>query len=165
MEAKFTHTHTEQANGTQAVADACHQLLDNVGICYKAYDMNLLVNTNASYLSKLGGKIREAGHFHLPNQDEEISTTAILMLSKIIKHVMSLASEAKLAALYYGCKLATPIQTTLKELGRVQPTPTPITTNNITTQGLTMGTMTCKASKSMYQHFHWLKCCNAQHQF
>ncbi len=78
---------------------------------------------------------------------------------------MLLASEAKLAALYYGCKLATPIGTTLKELGHFQPTLTPITTNNITAQGLTIGTMTPKASKSMDQCFHWLKYWNAQCQF
>jgi hypothetical protein len=66
---------------------------------------------------------------------------------------MSSASKAKLAALYYGCKLAAPLPTTLEELGHFQPTPTPITTNNITAQGLTMGTMTPKASKSMDQCF------------
>jgi hypothetical protein len=71
---------------------------------------------------------------------------------------MSLAFKTKLAALYYGCKLAVPLQTTLEELGHFQPTPTPVTTNNITSQDLAMGTMTPKASKSMDQHFHWLKC-------
>jgi hypothetical protein len=70
---------------------------------------------------------------------------------------MSSASKAELSALYYGCKLAAPLCTTLEELA--------ITTNNITVQGLTMGTMTVKASKSMNQRFHWLKCCDAQCQF
>jgi hypothetical protein len=67
--------------------------------------------------------------------------------------------------LYYSCTLAAPFRTTLEELGHVQPTPTPITTNNITAQGLTMGTMTPKASKLMDQHFHWLKYQHAQCQF
>jgi hypothetical protein len=40
-----------------------------------------------------------------------------------------------------------------------------VTSNNITAQGLTMGTMTPKASKSMDQQFHWLKCCDAQCPF
>jgi hypothetical protein len=52
-----------------------------------------------------------------------------------------------------------------KELGHFQPTPTPITTDNITAQGLTMGTMTPKASKLMDQCFYWLKCQHAQCQF
>jgi hypothetical protein len=78
---------------------------------------------------------------------------------------MTSASEAELATLYYSCKFATPIQTTLKELGHFHLTPTPITTNNITAQGLTMGTMTPKASKSMDQCFYWLKCQHVQCQF
>jgi hypothetical protein len=71
----------------------------------------------------------------------------------------------ELSELYYGCKMAAPLHTTLKELGHNQGNPTPITTNNITAQGFTMGTMTAKASKSMDQCFHWLKCLDAQHQF
>jgi hypothetical protein len=67
------------------------------------------------------------------------------------------ASKAELATLYYSCKLAAPLQTTLKKLGHFQPAPTPVTTGNIIAQGLTMGTMTPKASKSMDQCFHWLK--------
>jgi hypothetical protein len=78
---------------------------------------------------------------------------------------MSSASKVELSTLYYGCKMAAPLRTTLKELGHNQANLTPITTVNITAQGLTMDTMTAKALKSMDQHFHWLKCCNAQRQF
>ncbi len=51
-----------QSNGTKAVVDVCHQLLDyvathsNSGIWYKACNMVLSVHTDASYLSKPGGK-------------------------------------------------------------------------------------------------------------
>jgi hypothetical protein len=158
-----------QTNGTQAVADACQQLLDyiathhpNAGIRYKVCDMILLIHTGASYFSKPGGRSRTAGHFYVSNcNDKDFNNGTILTLSTIIKHIVLLAYEAKLTALYYGCKLAAPIWTTLKELGLFQPAPTPINTNNITAQGLTMGTMTPKATKSMDQHFHWLKCWNA----
>jgi hypothetical protein len=78
---------------------------------------------------------------------------------------MSSPSEAELSALYYGCKMAASLRTTLKELGHNQANPTPITTNNITAQGLTMGTMTAKALKSMDQRSYWLKCSDAQCQF
>ena len=78
---------------------------------------------------------------------------------------MSSASEAELAALYYGCKEAAPIRITLEKMGHPQPAPTPVTTDNITAQGLTMGTMTSNASKSNDQWFNWLKCHNAQRQF
>jgi hypothetical protein len=78
---------------------------------------------------------------------------------------MSSESKAELSALYYSCKMAAPLRFTLKELEHNHANPTPITTNNITAQGLTMGTMTAKASKFMDQCFHWLKCSDAQHQF
>jgi hypothetical protein len=128
--------------------------------------MILAVHTDASYLSKAGGKSHAAGHFYLTNQNNKnFNNKAILTLSAIIKHVMSSASKVELWALYYGCKMAAPLRTTLKELGHNQANPTSITTNNITVQGLTMGTMTAKASKSMDQRFHWLKCRDAQRQF
>jgi hypothetical protein len=119
--------------------------------------MVLLVHTDSSYLSKPGGKSIEAGHVYLSNCNyKDFNNCTILTLSTIIKHIMLSASKAKLAALYYGCKLAAPLQTTLEELGHFQPTPTLVTTNNITAQDLTMETMTSKASKSMDQCFHWL---------
>ncbi len=162
-----------QANGTTAVAESCQQLLDyvaihpNAGICHKAWDMILAVHTNASYLLEQNGKSCASAHFYLTNHnDKEFNNGTILTLSLIIKQVMSSASMAELAALYYyGCKLAIPISTTLKEMGHPQLKRTMITTNNITAQGLTMGTMTPKASKLMDQCFHWLKRHNAQCQF
>ncbi len=117
---------------------------------------------DASYLSKAGGESCAAGHFYLTNQsNKNFNNRAVLTLSAIIKHVMSSVPKAELSALYYGCKMAAPLRTTLKELGYNQANPTPITTNNITVQGLTMGTMIAKALKSMDQCFHWLKCHDA----
>jgi hypothetical protein len=100
---------TRQANGIQAVADACHQLLDYVathptaGLRYHACDMILAFHMDASYLSEMDGRSCATGNFYLMNQnDKDFNNGAILTLSSIIKHVMSSASEAELAALYYG---------------------------------------------------------------
>jgi hypothetical protein len=161
-----------QANGTNAVAKSCQQFFNyvathpNAGILYKACDMILAVHTDTSYLLEQNGKICTSAHFYLTNHnDKEFHNGAILPLSSIIKHIMSSASKAESATLYYGCKLAVPIRTSLKEMGHPQLKCTMITTNNITAQGLTMGSVTPKASKSIDQCFHWLKCCNAQRQF
>jgi hypothetical protein len=77
----------QQANGTQAVADACHQLLNyvamhpNAGICYKAYNMVLSIHTDASYLFKPGGKGRAAGHFYSSNRnDKDFNNCTIITL-------------------------------------------------------------------------------------
>jgi len=84
-----------QSNGTQAVTEACHQLLDYVAthpdasIRYHACDMILAIHTDASYLSKLSEKSRAVGHFYLTNKkDEDFNNGAILMLPSIIKHVI-----------------------------------------------------------------------------
>jgi hypothetical protein len=112
----------QQSNGTQAVADACNQLLlhyvathPNAGLQYHACDMILAVHMDASYLSKAGGKSCAVGHFYLTNQNNKnFNNGAVLTLSEIIKHVMSSASKAELLALYYGCKMAAPLCTTLE---------------------------------------------------
>jgi hypothetical protein len=148
----------QQSNGTIAIAEACQQRLDyvtthpNAGIRCKACDMILTVHTDASYLSEHGGKSRASAHFYLNfyltnDGNKDFNNGAILNLSSIIKHVMSSASKAVLAVLYYGCKLAVPLCTTLEEMGHPQLKRTMVTTDNITTQGFTMGTMTPKASK------------------
>jgi hypothetical protein len=80
--------------------------------------MILTVHTNASYLLEQNGKSRASAHFYLTNHDkEEFNNGVILTLSSIINYIVSSASKAELAALYYGCKLAIPICTTLKEMG------------------------------------------------
>ena len=78
---------------------------------------------------------------------------------------MSSASEAETGALYYGCKRALPFRTTLEEMGHPQHEPTPVTTDNNTAHGLTMGTMNSKASKYNDMRFQWLKCRKAQRLF
>jgi hypothetical protein len=140
---------SQQAEGTEAVTDPCHQLLGyvtthpNAGICYLASDMILAVHSNASYLSKHNQCSQASAHFYLTNKgDDEFNNRIILNLTSIIKHVMSLASESELAALYYGCKIAVPIQTTLDEMGHTQP-PTPVTTDNISRPNISTGKINC----------------------
>ena len=62
--------------------------------------------------------------------DPNFHNGAVLVLFAIIKHIMASASETELAALFYGCKEAIPLRTTLEELGYSQPGPTPVTTDN-----------------------------------
>jgi hypothetical protein len=88
------------------MANACHQLLDyvathpNADIRYTASNMILAVHTNASYLSEHNTCSQASAHFYLTNKgDKEFNNGAILNLASIIKNVMSLASEAELAAL------------------------------------------------------------------
>jgi hypothetical protein len=77
----------QQSNSTEAVAEACNQLLDyiathpNAGLQYQACDMIPAVHTDASYLSKAGGKSCATGHFYLTNQNNKnFNNRAVLTL-------------------------------------------------------------------------------------
>lgn len=160
-----------QTKGTDAVMAACHQFLDylathpNAAIQYKASDMVLAFNTDASYLSEIDGKSRAATYYYLTQKgNKSFHNGAIDVLSTIIKHVISSSSEAESGTLFYRCKRAIPYRVTLEEMGHPQDK-TPVTIDNSTAHGLTMGTMNSKASKSNDMRFQWLKCCKAQRLF
>ena len=78
---------------------------------------------------------------------------------------MSSASEAETGTIYYGNKHAIPYRVTLQEMGHLQSKPTPVTTDNNTAYGLTMSTMTLKASTSNNMRFQWFKFHKAQQLF
>ena len=87
-----------------------------------------------------------------------------MTLSKIIKHVMSSASEAETAAIFYNCKPALPLRVSLEEMGHDQPK-TPVTTDNTTAHGLIKKTMIPKLAKSYDMRFNFLKFRETQNQF
>ena len=82
------------------------QFLDNAAtqeeaiLTFNASNTKLAIHSNASYLSKPKARSRAGGHFFLSN-DSTISPNngAILNITHIIRHVMSSATEANLAAL------------------------------------------------------------------
>ena len=53
---------------------ACHQILDylvthpNAAICYHSSDMILSFDTDASYLSELGGKSCDTAYYYMTNK-------------------------------------------------------------------------------------------------
>jgi hypothetical protein len=68
---------SQQAQGMEAMADTCHQLLDyvathpNADIRYLASNMILLVHTNALYLFKHNARSWASAHFYLTNKDND----------------------------------------------------------------------------------------------
>ena len=127
--------------------------------------MLLALHSDESYLSEPNSKSWAAGHFFLGKKyDKLFDNGAILTLSKIIKHVMSSASEANIAALFYNFKAAAPLRVTLMEMGHPQGR-TQATTDNSAAQGLIKKTMIPKAAKSYNMWFNYLKCRQAQKQF
>ena len=100
-----------QSKATTKVKEEVRQFLDycathpNATIRFLASDMILALHSDASYLSEPESKSRAAGHYYLANKDNDgLSNGAVMTLSKIIKHVMTSASEAEVAACFTTAK-------------------------------------------------------------
>ena len=160
-----------QAEATENLEEEVRHFMDycathpDAVVRFMASDMILALHSDASYLSEPGAKSRAGGHFYLKNKtDRDTNNGAVLTLSKIIKHVMTSASEAEIAALFLNCKAAIPLRMALEEMGHPQPQ-TPAVTDNSSAEGLINKSMTPKRAKAHDVRFNWLKCREAQKQF
>ena len=137
-----------QATATEATKRACQQFLDycashpDGSICYHASDMILKLHSNSSYLNAVGARSRQGGHLYLGiKSDPDILNGAVLNLAAIMKMVLSSTAKAEFGALFHNTKEATPLRTTLEELGHPQP-PMPVLVDNSTAVGLANDTIT-----------------------
>jgi predicted glutamine amidotransferase len=147
------------------------QLLDYLGtqeeavLTFNASNMVLAVHSNASYLSKPKARSKASRHFFLSDDTVILANNgAIINIAHIGKHVMSLATEAELAALYIMAREAVYIRIILKEMGHKQP-PTPMQTNNAMADAVINGKVQPKHTKAMDMQFHWLQDRECQKQF
>jgi hypothetical protein len=147
------------------------QLLDYLAtqeeaiITYNKSEMILAIHSDASYLSEPKARSRAGGHFFLSyDTNTPPNNGAILNIAHIIKHVMSSATEAELAALYIMAREAVYIRIILEELGHKQP-PTPIQTDNAMADAVINGKIQPKRTKAMDMRFHWLRDRECQKQF
>jgi hypothetical protein len=125
---------SEQSNTTEVTADKAIKLLNycnthpETKTRYHASDMILHIHSDASYLSYNEAKSRAGGFFYMGNttkNDKKLTNGAILIVSKVLKHVMSSAAKAEIGAFFINAKEGAVLRTTLEELGHKQP-PTPM---------------------------------------
>jgi hypothetical protein len=121
--------------------------------------MVLYIESDASYLSETKARLRAAGYHYLsnhpPHLDQPPAPTdpsppmngAIVVPCNVMREVLSSASEAELAALFY---------ITLDKLGHPQP-PTPMVTDNSTASGIANKSVKQKRSKAMDMCFYWIR--------
>eukprot|EP00956_Cyclotella_meneghiniana_P017217 scaffold27841_cov34-Cyclotella_meneghiniana.AAC.3 len=159
------------AEPTEETMKQTKQLLDYIAsqeeavITYNKSSMILAVHSDASYLSEPKARSRAGGHFFLSHDtDNPPNNGAIVNIAHIIKHVMSSATEAELAALYIMAREAVYIRIILEEMGHKQP-PTPIQTDNAMAEGVINSKITPKRTKAMDMRFHWLRDRECQEQF
>jgi hypothetical protein len=96
--------------------------------------MMLNIHSDASYISEREAKRRAGGFFYIgSNIDSQNRPTngAILIISNILKYVMSSAAKAEIGSLFLNAKEATILRTTFEEMGHPQP-PTSLQTDNTT---------------------------------
>jgi hypothetical protein len=95
---------------------------------------------------------------------KKLTNGVILIISKVLKHVMSSAAEAEIGAVFINAKEGAGLRTKLEELGHTQP-PTPMETDNTTATGYSNGTIKQKRTKAMDMRFYWIKNRVKQGQF
>ena len=161
----------QAAKPTEDTMEQTLQLLDYIAtqeeavLTYSASDMKLAVHSDASYLSEPQARSRAGGHFFLSNEATiPANNGAMLNIAHIIKHVMTSATEAELAALYLMAREAVYIRIVLTEMGHKQPA-TPLQTDNATAEAVCNGKIQPKRTKAMDMRFHWLRDRQCQEQF
>jgi hypothetical protein len=106
---------SEQSNATEVTADKVIKMLNycnthpETKIRYHASDMILHIHSNASYLSENEANSRAGGFFYMGSNnktDKKPTNGAILIISKVLKHVMSSAAEAEIGAVFINAKEA-----------------------------------------------------------
>jgi hypothetical protein len=162
-----------KSKATAVTADKVIKLLNycnthpETKIRYHASDMILYIHSDASYLSEKEAKSRAGGFFYMGsniNTDKKLTNGAILIISKVLKHVMSSAAEAEIGVIFINAKEGAVLRTAFKKLGDPQP-PTPMETDNTTATGYSNGTIKQKRTKAMDMHFYWIKDRVKQGQF
>jgi hypothetical protein len=161
----------DQTKGTTNTEQAAQQLLDyaathpNAILQYNASDMQLHIDSDASYLSMPQARSRAGGYFYLSSQStdptKEPTTTppingAIHVLSHKLRNVLASAAEAEVGALFENGQDAVGIRNTLKDMGHPQHA-TPIKTDNSTASGIANNTMKQRKSKAMDMRFYWIR--------
>ena len=162
---------SQSSKPTEDTLKQTKQLLDYIAtqeeafLTYHASDMKLAAHSDASNLSEPKARSRAGGHFFLSSESTvPTNNGAVLNIAHIIKHVMSSATEAELAALYIVAREAVYIRIILEELGHKQP-PTPLQTDNSMAEAVINGKVQPKRTKAMDMRFHWLRDRECQEQF
>jgi hypothetical protein len=119
-------------------------------IRYHASDMILHIHSDASYISESEAKSRAGGFFYMgkaTKHDQNLTHEAMLIVSKVLKHIMSSAAEAEIGAVFINKKEGAFLRATLEELWHKQPPTSMETDNNIAT-GYSYGTIKQKRKKA-----------------
>jgi hypothetical protein len=107
---------SEQTQATSATADKIIKLFNDCAthpeakLRYHASDMILNIHSDDSYLSESEANIRAGGFFYMGSNidiNNKLTNGAIVIISTILKYVMSSAAEAEIGSVSLNAKEAT----------------------------------------------------------
>ena len=153
---------TEQAKPTQNTRKKVNQLLQyaatypNSVIRFKASDMILHVDSDAAYLVLPNARSRIAGYYYFSDIGATYHNAPFLILCKTLKHVVTSAAEAETGGLFLNAQEIISLRYILTALGHPQP-PTPLKTDNSTTNGYVHNNIKIKKAKAWDMRFNWLR--------
>jgi hypothetical protein len=132
---------------------------------FRASNMQLYIESDVSYLSEPKARSRAAGHFYLGNhpQNPTIHNGPILNPTGILRQVVA-SAKAEFGGLFINGKEGTVCRNILADLGWTQG-PTPIKTDNSTSDGIANDTIEQQWSKAMDMRFYWIRDRCKQGQF
>ena len=159
----ITSISSEQAHPTQDLLDKTHRFLAYAEmypankLTYKKSDMILIIQSDASYLSRsksrsVAGAIGYLGSLN----DPSVVNGALFAFSTIIDVVVASAAEAEYGAAFMAARHGEHTRTILTALGHPQP-PTPLLCDNKCAVGLAHDTIKIRRSKSIDMRFHWIR--------
>ena len=126
-------------------------------IMYHASNMNLNIDSDASYLVAPKARSQVAGYYHLTNNPlPPLLNDAIYVKLKTLRHVVSSAAEAETGGVFHNAQIVIPIRTLLYTVVHLQP-PTPIKTDNSTAQGFIYDNIHQQRSTSWDMQYYWLR--------
>ena len=119
---------SQQASSTQRTNEAIDQILDycatypSDGILYRSSDMVLCAHYDAGFHNESKGCSRAGAHIYLSeNNSTPRWNGTVLTLAKMIKFVISSASEAELGAMFTTAQEIVAMRQTLQEMKWPQP--------------------------------------------
>ena len=119
--------------------------------------MILHTQSDASYLTRSGGRSVVGGYHFLGDHDQPTRTNgAILAICTVIPVVVASAAEAEYAGVFINAQEAFHLRNILADLGYPQP-PTTIFCDNACAVGLANDTVKEKRSKSIDMRWHWIR--------
>ena len=162
---------SQQATATERTNEAINQILDYCatypadGFLYRSSGMVLCGHSDAGFHNESKGRSREGDH-NLLSENDAIPrwNIPVLMLSQIIKFVISCASEAELRTLFITAQEMVAMRNTLEEMKWPQPK-SPIQIDKYTAVGVFKDTIVPRKLKTMDRSLHWIRCREAQGKF